>query len=336
MQEKLARILIDSAVDRWIIGLRNDTGRSARKLTELGEQMSRSTRQHWFFEKAQEMLSHEDNGYYELAHRLANDVDRMTLRTFGVDFGYNSLTRGADAIHARQSQKGESIPWTLVLEVTDGSAQDGFALQRRVLQEGEALGLHTYFIDATACMEELETLCSLLSTCRDDCFFLFCEPRAALAFKQPETAHNIMFLLDAAGADFSGACALLRGAQCLWGMYLRYDEKTADAIIGGEYSSIAEDSGCAAFFLMPEDSCSEATSARVLAYADKQRREDCYGYFVSECRSDIRFIDKSITGSSRYLKLRSDGTVLCETAQGARELSLGDSSLADLAQKTAS
>ncbi len=314
MQEKLARLLIETAADRWITGLQKDTRRSARKLAEFGDLMSKTGRQHWFFEKVQQILKNESSGYYAFARRLAVSVDRGALKTFGLNFGYNSLVKGARMIAAYEEESGNYLPWTITMECPSGA--QGLSMQRRLIEEGRSLGVYTYILDAARFGGELSGLRALFSDFQDCAFLLLCRAPLLLGAESLQDSRNVLYLICPDDPEACRVAASLRGARCLWGLWSAYNEQTADEIIGGRYASFAAQSECDALFLCAKPGVGAPTVEKMRAYAQSLRANDSCGYFVCELRSDIEFVDGAISPRPHALFVHADGSACCTPAAG--------------------
>lgn len=331
MQDKIARLLLETAADRWITELQKDTARSARKLAEFGDLMARSNRQHHFFDNAQRLLSRRDSGYYDFAQRLAVSVDRDVLKTFGMNFGFNSLAKGAKKIASYEEETGAYLPWTVGMELSDGA--DGFSLQRRLIEEGESLGIYTYFMDASQYSGDPDALISLCLKFSNSAFFLFCGAPFLLKTTELASAANTIFLVDLTDSCARSAAARLRENRRLWGYWLSYDNASAEEVIGGGYLPAIEGSECDVLFFCNLPGTGQETIQRMRSYVDSLRAQDCPGYFACEAQSDVLYVDSTISPAAHAIFLRADGSTCCAPAN-SRPLHF-EGSLRELAARAA-
>lgn len=84
----LTRLLIESAVDRALRDMERDSHRTIRNLLDLALTFSKGSFERHFFTLCQQMLEDESSPYYQLLDRALRTCDRQTLKTFGINVGY--------------------------------------------------------------------------------------------------------------------------------------------------------------------------------------------------------------------------------------------------------
>ena len=119
MSKDINRILIETAVKRALRDMDEAPERAARNLVDLGMNFSGGRFQKRFLGTAREMLRNEDSAYYQVIRDIITHVDREILLDFGINLGYNSCTKGAEAIRSLEAQKGFNIPWSLSLALDE-------------------------------------------------------------------------------------------------------------------------------------------------------------------------------------------------------------------------
>lgn len=91
----ITRGLIDFAVSQCLKNIKEDPYRSIRRLADLGRQFAKGRFQEELFSLFQRLLLNEDGPYYEMLKQLVSSVDTDSLKTLGINIGYNSWTCGA-------------------------------------------------------------------------------------------------------------------------------------------------------------------------------------------------------------------------------------------------
>ncbi len=94
----ITRGLIDFAVSQCLKNIKEDPYRSIRRLADLGRQFAKGRFQEELFSLFQRLLLNEDGPYYEMLKQLVSSVDTDSLKTLGINIGYNSWTCGASRI----------------------------------------------------------------------------------------------------------------------------------------------------------------------------------------------------------------------------------------------
>lgn len=70
--------------------IKEDPYRSIRRLADLGRQFAKGRFQEELFSLFQRLLLNEDGPYYEMLKQLVSSVDTDSLKTLGINIGYNS------------------------------------------------------------------------------------------------------------------------------------------------------------------------------------------------------------------------------------------------------
>lgn len=86
----ITRGLIDFAVSQCLKNIKEDPYRSIRRLADLGRQFAKGRFQEELFSLFQRLLLNEDGPYYEMLKQLVSSVDTDSLKTLGINIGYNS------------------------------------------------------------------------------------------------------------------------------------------------------------------------------------------------------------------------------------------------------
>ena len=101
----ITRGLIDFAVSQCLKNIKEDPYRSIRRLADLGRQFAKGRFQEELFSLFQRLLLNEDGPYYEMLKQLVSSVDTDSLKTLGINIGYNSWTCGASRLRQITAEK---------------------------------------------------------------------------------------------------------------------------------------------------------------------------------------------------------------------------------------
>ncbi len=314
-KDSLPRILIRSAADKWLRDIETDPKRTVRRLIDMGRQFAKGGYQQTFFELVANMLEDEDSAYYELISRMAREVDHGIIKEFGVGLGYNSWTTGAECIRKKEKELGYNIPWNVVLEY-DAAAPEHMPLSElnRVIREGRALGVYTYFVKCRS------GLAAVLSLCQNnpDCAFVLMldEPITAAGADALFETKNAVVATSGKSRDFSAQAELMLGRRLLYGATITYSDGDEVWMADGGWLDEFVDAGCYFLLLEAEPGCStetmEAVSAAVTSIRNGQRRP----LFLVDMASDIRFVDRVISDEPCYFGISAAGLAVAAVNRG--------------------
>ena len=140
----LTRLLIESAVDRALRDMERDSHRTIRNLLDLALTFSKGSFERHFFTLCQQMLEDESSPYYQLLDRALRTCDRQTLKTFGINVGYEGCSKGARRIREVEAAGGFNVPWALTIQA--GAQGLSRIYIQRMVTEGTDLGIHVYLL----------------------------------------------------------------------------------------------------------------------------------------------------------------------------------------------
>lgn len=300
----LTRLLIEGAVGRALKQVQKDPHRSLRNLVDLGLTFSNVQLQRRFLQLARNMLEQEDSAYYELLDLLVQKVDHENLKTFGVNVGYEGLTRGAKAI--RNLEETYHIPWTLMLEL------DQMDRARELVRQGKELGIYVYNI-----ISDQVGLVALRELLEEEPYCAFCllttgENLLRQGLEPLEGARNlyISILADEPGLE---AAEALGAGGFLYGIHVRYDDP---ACIATERLERYLDYHPAGVALLPRDQAARDRSRDLYGQVKALRFQQKYPYILVDLVGDGLYVDSLISGEAGLLVVHGDGGVLTVDGQG--------------------
>lgn len=106
----LTRLLIENTVDRALRDMERDAHRSLRNLVDLALTFSKGTFERHFLTLCRSMLENETSPYYQLLDRALRTCDRQTLKTFGINVGYEACSKGPGASGRLRLPKASMSP----------------------------------------------------------------------------------------------------------------------------------------------------------------------------------------------------------------------------------
>ncbi|MDO4552736.1 MAG: hypothetical protein Q4C22_04280 [Bacillota bacterium] len=310
--EEITRSIIDFTVEKGLRDIEQGSRRSVRRMVDLGEHFARGAFQKELFQTAQRHLDHKDSSYYTLAQNVIRSVDHKTLKTFGINLGYNSLTLGTRLIRQKISEEGHHIPWTIAVDLKEFSPSGVTenALQSLILQ-GMELGVFSYFIRCSGEAAPLESLLELLKK-NDQCaFLLFLTPELldrnrAAAISE---CHNTLVSLECRDLPaYREGALLLKELRCLFAAHLYYSEEELPSLHPEKWLDALPPTGCAVTFLLARPHCGKEARAQVRSYVREVRNAArAQPLYVVDFYSDLTLVDQTVSGASCLLCVSPEG-----------------------------
>lgn len=302
------RTLIELAVGKGLRDMETDPARSVRNLVDLGRHFARGRFQTVFFPLAQTMLKNEDSAYYQLMRNTVSRVDHETLKTFGVNVGYTSWTKGADELRKHQLESGFHIPWTVLFadRGVEGPVLDARQMDA-LIEQGKDLGIYTYLV---LCGRALFLpLLLQLAEGHSGCGFVFFLPPGELSRDDARAirlCRNAMFVIPAGGACRQAARQLCVN-HCLFGVYAFYEDNTVDRLLssGGDGCLLHSENSFA--FLIAAPGCGETARRKAKRFVREQREGQRDPVFWVDLPSDLMEVDRIISGEAELLRLDTAG-----------------------------
>ncbi len=310
MKKDITRAIINATVDRSLREINEDPRRSIRKLTDLGRHFSKGRLMQPVYDIFQDLLKNDDSPYYSAIEHLLQHTDRKNLNDFGINMGYNSLTKGGKTIRKLKETKGCLIPWSVIIRVENSdnklSAADVFS----IIAQGKKLGIFSYVIRLEKDLSCLEDIANLMKSYAD-CDFMLILPDfelTASVIENLKLCTNTLFFINASG-DYSDTNALLFRRRKIWyGTYDYYDESTYESMLNEEdiWNYITQES---AFLLMiAKDGTSPDVVKRFAGKVKQMRLSPVAPLFPFDLYGDTYQIQKIIAEQSCWFEIMSDGS----------------------------
>lgn len=326
----MTRSLVEVAIDKALHDIARDPDRSIRNLVDLGSNFSNGRFQTGLFSGMQDILKNRSTRYYELARRIIADVKGAALKSFGLNLGYNAFTHGAKHIRDQEAELGFNIPWMIEITYRQGEALTEEDVCR-VIDEGQALGIYTYFIHMQP--GELPALDRWAHRYNDCAFVAFLtDPMAPEALLY--TAENVMISLDVRSECFERCAGKLRADRALYAAHCRYDDGSADHLLSGEWADAVLAGRGTFFFLIAQPGTSQKTQERVYDYALSLRDGQQYPVFVMDYYRDMLYIDHVISEMPCFMGILEGGQIIGVPRDTPTGISIHDMPLIDILRKT--
>ena len=251
---QMKRTMAEAIVRRSFYEIQKDPKRAIRNLVDLGRETAGGQLQQKFLGMAQQILKRTDSPYYTLIQNTVQSVDEERLLTFGMNFGWNSLTQGAKQIRDEEAKLGFNIPWSLTLHLENRPENLSGGEYLRLILEGIELGIYSYFLlpkDIQSVKLSLE-----LAAANRDCAFCLLLPEKLQEKHKQELAQctlcpNTLVGINSCSPDWTKQIQWLKNRRYPYLIYRTYaaDEDVDDIVSGRWADSILPYAGIAALLI---------------------------------------------------------------------------------------
>lgn len=308
LQHRLVRQAINIAVSKAMDDMKSDAKRSIRNLIDLGLLFSKSENQKQFFGIAQEVISNPKNAYHSLTARVIADVNNDTIKKVGLNLGYSSLIYGANKLRKRQELFDDLLPWLLIFDISDFSAESSNQM-RRFIAEGRELGIYSYIVCPHK-IKDIITICEI-AKCFDECLFVLAASSELISEHSAEVigdTHNMMVSVKVSGSNLYSknnekAFLLLKQNRCLFGFHTGYNDANMEQVTTLDYIRTAIRHGNIFGIYLPEDGVSDRCKEKVYQFACDVRGTNGQPLIAFEWLRDMRYISEKILTGDGYLKV---------------------------------
>lgn len=328
MEHTMSRIIIETTVRKALKDIRENAGRGIRNLVDMALHFSNARFQHEFFSDAQNLLKNENSAYYLLAQDIATHVDEERIVTFGINVGYHGCTLGARIIRKKESELGFNIPWVIPMQMTAESVAAHTEDYKRVIAEGNDLGIYSWFLFLKECAVDV---IPLMEAYPDNAFVLFCQPEDAtpqFIDALQSVKHVMLAIRDTEGVD--EICSILRSKEMLYSVYHIYTPNDVEQIESGEFLCDMEQLHPAFAAFLPDSSCDIATAECVAKLVSALREAQKHQAIAFDLYGDIRTIDSVISENACSIAFDSNGYAIVTDNTVNYTGNLFDSPLVDI------
>ena len=333
---QMKRTMAEAIVRRSFYEIQKDPKRAIRNLVDLGRETAGGQLQQKFLGMAQQILKRTDSPYYTLIQNTVQSVDEERLLTFGLNFGWNSLTQGAKQIRDEEAKLGFNIPWSLTLHLENHPENLSGGEYLRLILVGIELGIYSYFLlpkDIQSVKLSLE-----LAAANRNCAFCLLLPEKLQEKHKQELAQctlcpNTLVGINSCSPDWTKQTQWLKNRRYPYLIYRTYaaDEDVDDIVSGRWADSILPYAGIAAL-LIAQGGTDLRGDSKIYSYAVESRLGQRYPTLILDFYQDNLYMDVCISGDPCFLGVLPDGRVT-EYRQGREtpaDDSIRTSSLAEL------
>lgn len=317
MHQQILRVMIESAVDKGLYGVKTDLKRTVRNLADLGDYFAKGRFQKDFFKIAKKMLADENSPYYELIATIANDVDHHIIKNFGINIGLNSWTEGAKQIRKYEKENGYNIPWTIVFDFQNKVENPLTLLEiAEIIQQGKKIGIYSYMFFTSRDYAYMDELLEVFKR-NPECAFIIYTYSNSLTkehtIKLREYGNAIVSICMNnfnKSPEFSQTIKILHENKCLFGAHLKYDDDNAGIILNDNWIKQIMELDCTFAFLIKAVDCSPENEKAISSYIRDAKTNQKYPVFLIDFYEDIEHVDRNISTEPCFFKILQDGTVV--------------------------
>ena len=313
----ITRAIIDSTVDRGLREIDEDPRRTIRKLTDMWRMFNRGRFLDEIFELVQDLLRNEESPYYTAIESIFRYSDRLSLRTFGANIGYNSLTIGGRTIRELEAARDFRIPWAMALRINP-TLRESLSVSEieNCIRQGLNLGIYTYIIRVDGSLSCMNRLLSLFRS-SPSCAFFCLLPDLSLHpdhLNSIREIRNTCFMVRTGAVHTEPALKEFRHLKALCGVYDLYDDAGAEQWLSGRRIREISRTGCSFAAAVADDSCSPEKAAAVAAACRAVRMQPKYPLFVFDMIGDLLKVNRVISDEETFFELLENGDI--RTADG--------------------
>lgn len=324
----LTRHLIEGIVCKTLRDFQRDPERSLRNLVDMGANFAKGRFQHRFMQGAQSMLADENSPFYQIARNAVQNISLETLKTFGVNLGYNSYTLGAKKIRQLEEALGINIPWIINMHY-DGAAGCTPQDLDAVVTSAKKLGIYAYALFARA--EDMRALEPMIKAHSDCAFMLFVQPGQTVqdGIRWMAAYPHVLVSLSPEDPAFAEAYAVLEAEKCLCCVHQAYSEGP-QPIEEGSLVRQAMAHGCIFAFLFAQPGTEPEVRRQIHAFAAGTREAPQYPFFGIDYWLDIQEIDAVISDQGCCLVIDPQGRVYTNIAQSGTDENIHGTNIRDI------
>lgn len=293
--------MIETAINKGIRDIENNPKRGIRNLVDLANHFASGPFQKDLLELMQSMLANLDSPYYDIVQDLIDNVDHDTLKTFGINLGYNSWTYGARKISEHKKTYDFDIPWTIIFDFKEKN-ENKLDVEEitDVIQQGKEMGIYSYIFF----VNDINDFLTITKETKDnlDCAFIIHIPsniiteESIFEIKSYEnTAFAILYNPSVDTIIFNNAIQLLRKNKCLFGLYSYYDDENVNNILSNKWTHEIKNNNSPFGVLIKSNNCSDRNASLIHDYVYYSRINQKHPTFLIDLYEDIARINGNIS-----------------------------------------
>lgn len=310
----ITRAIIDSTVERSLREIDEDPKRSVRKMTDLGRLFTKGRFTDEIYALVQDLLHNDDSPYYTAIERLLRYTDKQSLKTFGINLGYNGLNIGGKIDRSTVSTRSYRTPWLISIRINP-SIPNSMSVSEvdNVIDQAKPLGIYCFAIRLEGSLLSLNSLLEVVNH-HKDCAFFFMIPDQKLTpihLENISECRSTLFLLHTESPFAAANAQALRRQKSFFGAYSFYDDQSASSWITGKRLKEFLNYEVPIAVLLADDTCSEKNQMRVAKYCRTSRMHPEQPLLIFDSIGDICAIDRlrSEQENGCYFELMETGDI---------------------------
>ena len=314
MDNKLNKVLIQSAIKKGISDIKDNPKRGIRNLLDLGIYFIKDTFQQNIMNTSKLIFDNPNSPYYNMLENVVLNVDENILKTFSFNLGYNSLTSGAKVLKENKEIYKCSIPWIInfnLNNLSDGSL--GIDDIIKIVDEGKSLGIYSY---AFFLNKNIDFLFPLLEKDKDSAFFIMTEKESINEddLKKINSFKNTFISISMKYNDlnsklFKRKLDLLKSTKSLHGVHSYYNSENTSKITTNKWRRKLKKLNLYSAFYIKSDPSDFIASAKVKQFIKKSFTKKRFNTFLINYKKDIKTIQNSILKDKYCLEIDNLGNL---------------------------
>lgn len=290
--------MIEAAINKGIRDIEDNPKRGIRNLVDLANHFANSPFQKYILKLMQTMLANLNSPYYDLVSHLIKSVDHNTIKTFGINLGYNSWSYGAKEIRKHKTNHNYNVPWTIIFDFRkENENKLNIVDITHIIKQGKEIGIYTYMFF----MNNINDF-SYIAKENLDCAFVLYVPSNILTEKnisKIKSYNNTMFFIlykPSVNVEiFENAIQLLHKNKCLFGLYSYYGNENINDILCNKWANEITNNNAPFGILIKSENCSEKNVSLIHNYVFNSKTNQEHSTFLIDLYEDIAKIDRNIS-----------------------------------------
>ncbi len=329
--------MIEAAINKGIRDIEDNPKRGIRNLVDLANHFASSPFQKDILKLMQTMLANLDSPYYDIVLDLINNVDHDIIKSFGINLGYNSWTKGAKKIRQHKKTYGYNVPWTIIFDLrkhTDNKINlDSI---KDIIKQGKRIGIHTYMLF----INNLDGLSNILKENPDCAFILYMSPnilREENISKIKSSKNTVVLILyepQINSDNLKNTIQLLSNNKCLFGLYSYYGNENINDILSDKWVHEIINIKSPFGILMESKNCSKENAGLIQDYVFNSKTNQKHSSFLIDLYEDIARIDKNISVDPCIFTIMENGDISSSKFHRNENLNIENMSLTEILSKS--
>ncbi len=316
MKKDIKRAIIEMTVERGLREINEDPRRSIRKLADYGKQFGKGRFMQEIHAHYQDLLRNDESPYYSAIELILKHTSMRALKDFGINLGYNSLTKGGKIARKAIEKNGFMIPWNIYISLdseSDKSLSPHDLIP--VIARCRKLGIFTFVLELVNDLTYMESAISLFNM-YDDCAFMLLLPDCELS---EETADklmlvtNVLSFVNVSGVNNYSNALLLKSRKIWYGTYDKYNEDSFKDIPIEEKIKDHIEFESPFVLLAAEDGTSTDCIFDNSNAVKKTRLEPKYPLFTFDLWGDSLKINDLVSGTKCFVHVTDSGIIHTNT-----------------------